>query len=66
MNPTTSSILHKGRKNTMRNNEMLIGGLLIEVIRKKHLKKLYVRVNPPEENVTVSIPIPNSMDESQC
>ena len=41
----------------MRNDEMLIGGLPIEVIRKKNLKNLYVRVNPPEGNVTVSTPM---------
>lgn len=40
----------------MRNEEMTIGGLLIEVIRKKNLKNLYIRVNPPEGNVTVSTP----------
>ena len=51
-----SSILHKGRKNTMRNEEMTIGGLLIEIIRKKNLKNLYIRVNPPEGNVTVTTP----------
>ena len=41
----------------MRNDEMLIGGLPIEVIRKKNLKNLYVRVNPPEGNVTASTPM---------
>ena len=60
---TTSSILHKGRKNTMRNDEMLIGGLPIEVIRKKNLKNLYVRVNPPEGNVTVSTPMELSNED---
>ena len=40
----------------MRNDEMVIGELPIEVIRKKNLKNLYVRVNPPEGNVTVSTP----------
>ena len=58
-----SSILYKGRKNTMRNDEMLIGGLLIEVIRKKNLKNLYVRVNPPEGNVTVSTPMELSNED---
>lgn len=41
----------------MRNDEMLIGGLTIEVIRKKNLKNLYVRVRPPEGNVSVSTPM---------
>ena len=58
-----SSILYKGRKNTMRNDEMLIGELLIEVIRKKNLKNLYVRVNPPEGNVTVSTPMELSNED---
>ncbi len=40
----------------MRNEELVISGLPIEVIRKKNLKNLYVRVNPPEGNVTVSTP----------
>ena len=40
----------------MRNEEMTIGGLPIKVIRKKNLKNLYIRVNPPEGNVTVSTP----------
>ena len=47
----------------MRNDEMLIGGLLIEVIRKKNLKNLYVRVNPPEGNVTVSTPMELSNED---
>ena len=46
----------------MNSNEMLIGGLPEEVIRKKNLKNLYVRINPPEGNVTVSIP-PEISDE---
>ena len=52
-----SSILHKGRKNMMRSKEIFIGELPIEVIRKKNLKNLYVRINPPEGNVTVSTPM---------
>ena len=47
----------------MRNDEMLIGGLSIEVIRKKNLKNLYVRVNPPEGNVTVSTPMELSNED---
>lgn len=47
----------------MRNDEMLIGGLPIEVIRKKNLKNLYVRVNPPEGNVTVSTPMELSNED---
>lgn len=33
-----------------------IGGLQMEVIRKKNLKNLYIRVNPPEGAITVSVP----------
>ena len=47
----------------MRNDEILIGGLPIEVIRKKNLKNLYVRVNPPEGNVTVSTPMELSNED---
>ena len=41
----------------MRKEEMEIGGLTIEIIRKSNLKNLYIRVNPPEGDVTVSSPI---------
>ena len=41
----------------MHNEEITIGGLLIEVIRKSNLKNLYIRVNPPEGDVAVSSPI---------
>lgn len=34
----------------------IIGGMPIEIIKKKNLKNLYVRVNPPEGKVTVSTP----------
>ena len=47
----------------MCNDKMLISGLPIEVIRKKNLKNLYVRVNPPEGNVTVSTPVELSNEE---
>lgn len=41
----------------MHNEEIIIGGLPIEIIKKNNLKNLYIRVNPPEGNVTVSAPI---------
>ena len=41
----------------MYKEEAEIGGLKVEVIRKKNLKNLYIRVNPPEGNVTVSTPM---------
>lgn len=41
----------------MRKEEMEIGGLIIEVIRKSNLKNLYIRVKPPEGDVTVSSPM---------
>ena len=47
----------------MHNDEMRIGGLPIEVLRKKNLKNLYIRVNPPEGNVTVSAPIELSNED---
>ncbi|MFS0615588.1 SprT family zinc-dependent metalloprotease [Lederbergia ruris] len=37
-------------------NEVIIGGMPIEIIKKQNLKNLYIRVNPPEGNVTVSTP----------
>ncbi|MCG3417553.1 M48 family metallopeptidase [Oceanobacillus jordanicus] len=37
-------------------SEAIIGGMPIEIIKKKNLKNLYIRVNPPEGNVTVSTP----------
>lgn len=40
----------------MRNEEIIVGGLPIKVIRKKSLKNLYIRVNPPEGDVVVSTP----------
>ncbi|MFA9464182.1 MAG: M48 family metallopeptidase [Velocimicrobium sp.] len=46
----------------MRKEEITVGGLLIEVIRKVNLKNLYIRVIPPEGNVTVSTPA-NLKDE---
>lgn len=46
----------------MRKEEIIIGGLPIEVIRKANLKKLYIRVIPPDGSVTVSTPT-NLKDE---
>lgn len=40
----------------MHNDEIIIDGLPIEVIRKNNLKNLYIRVHPPDGNVTVSTP----------
>lgn len=40
----------------MRNKTLTIGGLNVEVSRKKSLKNLYIRVVPPEGDVTVSAP----------
>ncbi len=38
------------------NSEEIVGGMPIKMIRKENLKNLYVRVNPPEGEVTVSAP----------
>ncbi|MEG2013049.1 MAG: SprT family zinc-dependent metalloprotease [Anaerovoracaceae bacterium] len=38
------------------NSEEIIGGVPVKVIKKKSLKNLYVRVNPPTGDVTVSTP----------
>jgi len=47
--------LSEGRLNMM-GNEEIIAGIPVEIIKKKNLKNLYVRVNPPEGRVTVSSP----------
>ena len=41
----------------MRKEKIIIGGMPIEIIRKNNLKNLYIRVVPPDGNVTVSSPI---------
>ena len=38
------------------NETMEISGLQIQILKKRNLKNLYIRVNPPEGNVTVSVP----------
>ena len=40
----------------MLKQEIEIGGLPVEILRKSNLKNLYVRVNPPDGSVTVSSP----------
>ena len=40
----------------MTSNETVIGGVPIQIIKKKSLKNLYVRINPPEGRVVVSSP----------
>lgn len=44
-------------------SEIVIGDLPIQVIQKKNLKNLYIRVNPPEGDVTVSAPTEVSEEE---
>ncbi len=44
------------------NEEIVIGGLSIELIRKANQKNLYIRVNPPEGTITVSAPTDASME----
>lgn len=34
-----------------------IGGIEVEILKKKNLKNLYIRVNPPEGQVTISAPL---------
>lgn len=40
----------------MRNDELTVDGMSIEVIRKGNLKNLYIRINPPDGSVTISSP----------
>lgn len=47
----------------MMREEVEIGGLPVEVIRKRNLKNLYIRVHPPEGNVTVSAPLELAIDD---
>jgi len=49
----------------MRNEALTIGGLNVEVSRKKNLKNLYIRVVPPEGDVTVSAPYGLSDEDIQ-
>lgn len=44
------------KSNTLHNERIVIGGLPIEIIRKDNLKNLYIRINPPTGDVTVSTP----------
>jgi predicted metal-dependent hydrolase len=39
------------------NSEEIIGGVPVKIIKKKNLKNLYLRINPPEGSVTVSTPV---------
>lgn len=47
----------------MMHEEVEIGGLPVEVIRKRNLKNLYIRVHPPGGNVTVSAPLEQTLDD---
>lgn len=47
----------------MMREEVEIGGLPVEIIRKRNLKNLYIRVHPPEGNVTVSAPLEQTLDD---
>lgn len=40
----------------MCNQEMMVGGIAVTIIRKHNLKNLYVRIHPPDGGVTVSAP----------
>ena len=40
----------------MHDEKLVVGGLPIEILRKRNLKNLYVRINPPDGIVTVSTP----------
>jgi len=42
---------------------LIIGGIPIRIIKKKNLKNLYIRINPPEGEVTVSAPEGYSNDD---
>lgn len=37
-------------------SEEVIGGMPVKIIKKRNLKNLYIRVNPPEGSITVSTP----------
>ncbi len=41
----------------------LIGGIEVKITKKSNLKNLYIRVNPPEGNVTLSVPLSYPDDE---
>ena len=50
----------------MMNETMEISGLQIQILKKRNLKNLYIRVNPPEGNVTVSAPAVTPTRKSSC
>lgn len=39
------------------NNEKIIGGIPVKIVKKQTLKNLYIRINPPKGDVVVSSPI---------
>lgn len=41
----------------MMNSDDLIGGISVKIIKKSNLKNLYIRINPPNGDVTVSSPV---------
>lgn len=43
--------------------EEVIGGISVSITKKRNLKNLYIRVNPPEGDVTVSAPLTYLDDE---
>lgn len=45
------------------NEEVTVGGIPIEIIRKKNLKNLYIRINPPDGSVVVSSPMETRADD---
>lgn len=45
------------------NEDVIIGGIPIEIIRKKNLKNLYIRINPPDGCVVVSSPIETRIED---
>lgn len=44
-------------------DDVIIGGIPIEIIRKKNLKNLYIRINPPDGCVVVSSPMETRIED---
>ncbi|ADC90995.1 hypothetical protein HMPREF0868_1184 [Mageeibacillus indolicus UPII9-5] len=57
-----SQSLWKGKMNMACRTE-LIGGIEVKITKKSNLKNLYIRVKPPEGNVTITAPLNYPDDE---
>ena len=50
------SARNRKKASSTTSSQRLIGGILVEITKRRRQKNLYVRVHPPEGKVTVSAP----------